>query len=250
MRLPISRESRLKGNGRKMLLLSGMTCLLAACSTAPVQPYPVALSQVAGPASPVVPVRMKSWKELKFNGLVRQQTDFSCGAAALATVFNEAYGHETTEQQIVVNMLRIADPDIVRQKGFSLLDMKNYALALGMPAEGYRVDYATLRKLNVPTIALLDIKGYKHFVVIRKAFEDQVAIGDPALGNRMMSRKAFEASWNNVAFVILGNGYDPNNKLIDPPPPLSARRLLDVRSVLPGAEAAEFGYGPSFLFQF
>src|SRR3546814_20453572 len=46
---------------------------------------------------------VKSWKELKFTNLVRQQTDFSCGAAALATLFNYAYGRETTEQQSLVN---------------------------------------------------------------------------------------------------------------------------------------------------
>lgn len=86
----------------------------------------------------------------------------------LLDVDGDGFGRTTTEQQVLVNMLRIADPDIVRQKGFSLLDMKTYAQSVGYKAEGYRVDYATLRKLEVPSIALLDISGYKHFVVIRR----------------------------------------------------------------------------------
>lgn len=231
-------------------VLCGLCCAAGACTTAPVQRVPVWLAQTAGPNAPIVPMKVTSWQELKFRGLERQRTDFSCGAAVLATVFNQAYGHRTTEQQVLVNMLRIADPDIVREKGFSMLDMKNYARALGMAAEGYRVDYPALAKLQVPAIALINIKGYKHFVIIRKAYPDRVAIGDPALGNRIMTRPAFEAAWNDVAFVVLGKGYDPENALIHPTPPLSARRLMEVHSLLPAATAAEFGVGPYFQFSF
>lgn len=230
--------------------LCGLMLAACGCTTAPAQRVPVWLAQTAGPNAPIVPIKVKSWQELKFKGLERQRTDFSCGAAVLATVFNEAYGRHTNEQQVLVNMLRIADPDIVREKGFSMLDMKNYARALGMSADGYRVDYAGLAKLEVPAIALINIKGYKHFVIIRKTYADQVAIGDPALGNRVMSRPAFESAWNGVAFIVLGQGYDPENTLVHPSPPLSARRLMEVHSLIPAATAAEFGVGPYFQFSF
>ncbi len=222
---------------------------IAGCMTAPAQDAPLWLGQTAEGAR-ITPVALTSWKDRKFVGLVRQRTDFSCGAAVMATIFNEAYGRSTTEQQVLVNMLKIADPDIVREKGFSLLDMKNYALSIGMEAEGYRLEYDKLMGLNLPSIALLDIKGYKHFVIIRKAFADRVAVGDPALGNRTMSRKEFEASWNDVIFVIVGEGYDPNNALIDPPTPLSAKRLLAFHANLPAAETAEFGNSAAFSFSF
>lgn len=197
-----------------------------------------------------MPVQVKSWSELKFNDIIRQRTDFSCGAAVLATIFNQAFGHHTTEQQVLVNMMKVADPDVVRQKGFSLLDMKRYALSVGMAAEGYRIDYEQLRQLNLPVIALINIKGYKHFVIVRKAFADHAAIGDPALGNRLMRRRDFEASWNNIAFVVTGANYDPGNVLLQPPDPLSARRLLELHAVLPAAETAEFGFGPGHSFGF
>lgn len=227
-----------------------LACLASGCSTAPQTGVPVWLAQTAGPNAPIVPMTVTSWQDLKFKGLVRQRTDFSCGAAVMATMFNEAYGHKTTEQQVLVNMLRIADPDVVREKGFSLLDMKNYATAIGMNADGYRLTYEDLQKLKVPSIALINIKGYKHFVVIRKAFPDHVAVGDPALGNRVMSRAAFTEAWNDIAFIVLGEGYDPDNVLIDPPEPLSARKLLELHALLPATEAAEFGFGPSFQFSF
>lgn len=222
---------------------------LVGCVTAPAQNPPLWIGQMSDGARST-PIRLMSWKDMKFTGLVRQQSDFSCGAAVMATVFNAAFGRHTTEQQVLVNMLKIADPDIVREKGFSLLDMKNYAQSIGMEAEGFRLDYARLVTLELPAIALLDIKGYKHFVVVRKAYEDRIAIGDPALGNRTMKRPDFEKSWNGVAFIIAGDGYDPTNALIDPPSPLSAKRLLALHAALPAAETAEFGNTAAFSFSF
>lgn len=234
---------------RPMALAAAVSALLAGgCANSPAgQPAPLWTGAIA-PNGATVPLRVVSWKDRKFDNLVRQQTDFSCGAAVMATLFNFAFGRATTEQQVLVNMLRIADPDIVRQKGFSLLDMKSYAQSVGYQADGYRVDYATLESLAVPSIALLDIRGYKHFVVIRRAWPDRVAIGDPALGNRTMRRREFEAAWNDIIFVVAGEGYDPDTVLLHPPEPLSAARLLALHASMPGAEVAEFGFAPRFSF--
>jgi predicted double-glycine peptidase len=147
-------------------------------------------------------------------------------------------------------MMKVADPALVRDKGFSLLDMKRYARAVGMAAEGYQVEYDALRDLKVPAIALLNMRGYKHFVVIRKADASHVYVGDPALGNRVMTKVQFERSWNRVLFVMTGKGFDPNTALLNPPPPLSARRLYGERSPVFNADPAEFGFGPAFSFRF
>lgn len=220
----------------------------AGCVTAPAQTPPIALGDIARGA-PTMARPVMSWKERKFTNLVRQRTDFSCGAAVLATLFNYAYGRKTTEEQVLLNMLKIADPDLVRERGFSLLDMKNYAEAIGMTAEGYQVDYEALLSLNVPAIALLDIKGYKHFVVIQRSTPDYISVGDPALGNRILRRKDFEQSWNGVAFVILGEGYDPQTVLRNPPPPISAARLFGMTSPVQNATVYEYGLSPAFNFQ-
>lgn len=232
-----------------VVLLAPLGLAVGGCVAAPAGQQALWTGQVTE-GGQIIPISVRSWKERKFDGLVRQQTDFSCGAAVMATIFNEAYGRDTTEGQVLVNMLKIADPDVVREKGFSLLDMKNFVQSIGMEAEGYRVDYPTLRQLQVPAIVLLNIRGYKHFVIVRRAWADRVAIGDPALGNHTMSASEFEAAWNGVAFVVLGEGYDPSNSLLDPPEPLSARRLLELHASLPGAETAEFGFGPGNDFSF
>lgn len=222
---------------------------LPGCAMTPSTTTPVWLGQLAQGA-PVTSARPVNWKELKFDGIVRQRADFSCGAAVMATILNSAYGHQTTEQQVLVNMLKVADPDLVRQKGFSLLDMKTYAQMIGLSAEGYKIDYATLAKLEIPAIVLVDIRGYKHFVVVRRVFGDTVAIGDPALGNLTMPRRDFEVAWNGIAFLVMGEGYVPGNALRDPPSPLSARQLLATSASLPAAQAAEFGFQPGYRFSF
>lgn len=237
---------------RKILTLSAMGIALTGlvgCATAPEGIQPFAVGQEGLRSQPVYkPV--SSWRTRKFVNLVPQQTDFSCGAAALATIFNYAYGKNTSEQQVLVNMLKIADPDVIREKGFSLLDMKNYVNAVGMSGQGYEVEYDALKNLKVPGIALLDIKNYKHFVVVRKVRDDFVQIGDPALGNRTMSRRDFEEAWNSVVFVIVGDGFDPDTVLLNPPPPLSAARLYGLRSPVTNAELYDQGLGPAFNFVF
>ena len=75
---------------------------LAGCTTAPDGPVPIWLSQTSE-GSPVVDKQVASWKALKFKDLVRQRTDFSCGAAVLATVFNKAFGYETSMENVDVS---------------------------------------------------------------------------------------------------------------------------------------------------
>ena len=185
---------------------------------------------------------------MKFDNVIRQRTDFSCGAAVLATVLDYAFGYHATERQILVNMLKVADPDVVREKGFSLLDMKNYVKEVGLRGEGYKVDYASLAKLRVPAIVLLNIRGYKHFVILRRSSRDEVSIADPALGNRTMSRGGFERAWNGVLFVVTGKGFNPDTVLLHPVQALSAAELFESRSPVANAEPSEFGFGPSFIF--
>jgi predicted double-glycine peptidase len=248
--LPCTMNSRSQFEGRSAaLVIAAITLGLGGCVTAPATAPMVWLGQVAqGEQSRQIKVR--DWKSMKFDDLVKQQTDFSCGAAALATIFNYAYGRTTTEQQVLVNMMKVADPDLVREKGFSLLDMKNYVRAIGMSGEGYAVDFDALPSLKVPAIVLIEIRGYKHFVVLRKVQGESVHIGDPALGNRVMSSSRFRDAWNGIVFVVAGEGFDPDTVLLNPPLPVSARRLFEERSPVPNAEVYDFGLGPAYNFVF
>src|SRR5438128_1698017 len=42
-------------------------------------------------------VQVMSWRDIPFRTVVRQQHDYSCGSAALATLLTYSYGIKTTE---------------------------------------------------------------------------------------------------------------------------------------------------------
>lgn len=147
-----------------------------------------------------LPVR--SLRDMRFASVIRQERDFSCGSAALATLLHYHYGIAAGESDVFTGMWRDGDQDRIRRLGFSLLDMKRFLEARGLSADGFTVDLDRVEKAKLPGIALLNINGYKHFVVVKGVRTDRVLIGDPALGLRAMSRKRFTQSWNGVYFIV------------------------------------------------
>lgn len=174
--------------------------------------------------------------------MVPQRTDFSCGAAALATILKYAYNRDVTEDEVIGGLLKVSNEDLVRQKGFSLLDIKNYTQSIGMRGRGYNVKPDTLEKVHIPTIVLLDYKGYKHFVVLKKATADKAYIADPALGNRVMKRSEFDADWNGIVFAVIGQGFDRESALLRPKEALTARSMIDTYHPLTDAELFDYGF--------
>jgi predicted double-glycine peptidase len=195
------------------------------------------------PGAPGVAVRIKSMRDLRYTNMVRQQRDFTCGAAALATVLQQMYGRATTEQEIIQDMLANTDANLVRERGFSLLDMKNYLERVGLRGRGYRIDGNTLLTLKIPVIALQTTRGYAHFVVVKRVDGDMVYIADPALGHRQMRLDEFVAGWNGIVFAVLGDGRKASNTLVESARSLgSAQRAgIVTRSVPPQQEFGLFG---------
>ena len=140
----------------------------------------------------------------RFETVVRQQFDFSCGSAALATLLRYHYEDPQNEQSVFIGMFRDGDQAQIRRLGFSLLDMKRYLAARGIGADGYRVTLADIIKAKTPGIALIDFNGYKHFVVVKGASEGMLLLGDPSLGLRREDPSTFTKQWNGVFFVING----------------------------------------------
>jgi hypothetical protein len=62
-----------------------------------------------------------------------------------------------------------------------------------------------LRELGVPAIALIQVKGYRHFVVVKGVDDNRVLLGDPARGVRAVSINDFNAAWNGIAFIVRNN---------------------------------------------
>ena len=165
----------------------------------------VDLTRLAGPNA--VPMRktMRSMRDMRFQDLMRQRYDFSCGSSALASLLHYGYGLEVTEPELIKKMMIGADPKAVVKNGFSMLDMKRYVESIGMRGHGFRIDADALYRLQMPVIALLDLKGYKHFVVVKGAANGRVFVADPALGHRVMLESDFVRGWNGIVLAVVAD---------------------------------------------
>ena len=69
------------------------------------------------PNGAVLTQRVESMQERRFRNVVRQHTDYSCGAAALATILRYAYHLEADEGTVIEGMMGVSDPQLVHQRG-------------------------------------------------------------------------------------------------------------------------------------
>lgn len=150
-------------------------------------------------------VAAASIKEKKFQQVVRQQYDFSCGSAALATLLTFHYEQQTEEQTAFDAMYEQGDKEKIAKSGFSLLDMKTYLEGSGFDADGFKASLDTLDTAGIPAIALINYRGYRHFVVIKGIDNGEVLVGDPALGIKSIPRASFESMWDNGILFIVRN---------------------------------------------
>lgn len=153
---------------------------------------------------PAIYKKVLSLREKKFVKIVPQSKDYSCGAAAIATVLTYHFGKDTSEVNAIQGMIQVADLELVKKKGFSLLDLKKYAENMGYRAGGFKVKPELLAKINRPTIVLIDVRGYSHFVVLKGVRGEDVFLADPAWGNRIMDLADFLRAWNGIVFAFDG----------------------------------------------
>ncbi len=171
-----------------------------------------------------VELPLRSLKDLRDEGLVRQRFDYSCGAAALATILRYGFGDEVTERDILTELFELLSEDeegLRRKEGFSLLDLQRVAQARGSKAQGFRLEPQFLSKLAGPVIVFIQPRGYKHFAVLRGVRGDRVYLADPSRGNVRMPAYTFLDGWlgeddKGIIFVV-----EPKHKLPDHDTPLS-----------------------------
>jgi predicted double-glycine peptidase len=165
--------------------------------------------RLSGEAGGNYRVKVMSWWEIPFRTVVRQQYDFSCGSAALATLLTHHYDMPTPERTTFARMWKAGDQAAIRKVGFSMLDMKNYLGSVGLRAEGYRLNRDALSKLDRPAIVLVKIKGFKHFVLVKGVRDGRVLVGDPMLGLNQYSIDDFMELWNGLALMIVQKDDQP-----------------------------------------
>jgi predicted double-glycine peptidase len=148
---------------------------------------------------------IRTLKDIRGEGVVRQRWDVSCGAAALSTVLTYDYKDPTPETAIVVWLLHRVDGKRVRERGgFSLLDLKHFAEARGYHAEGFSdMSIEELAGQKTSVITPIRAKGVDHFVVVKGIVAGHVVLADPAFGNMTMRVDQFQHLWKNgIVFVV------------------------------------------------
>ncbi|ARO99444.1 Lactococcin-G-processing and transport ATP-binding protein LagD [Vibrio alginolyticus] len=147
-------------------------------------------------------VPVKSYREIVFGDVFRQQYDFSCGSAALASLLTFHYATKSSEQDIFKSMFEKGDKEKIKEKGFSLLDMKFYLDSIGLRSDGFQVGLEKIKEVGVPGITLVNFDGYMHFVVIRGINNHSVILGDPSRGTMIMKLDEFEKYYQGIVLLV------------------------------------------------
>ena len=174
--------------------------LAALCGTM-LAPTPAPALELAVVGRVNVPVT--SLKDIKFQRTVRQQYDYSCGAAAVSTLLSHHYNTPVPEQDVFQQMYEKGDKTKIHKEGFSLLDMQRFLATRGFRADGFKLPIEKLIEEKLPAIVLITDRGFNHFVVVKGAEDGRILIGDPSTGNRVVSMERFHEIWRSkILFVI------------------------------------------------
>lgn len=133
-------------------------------------------------------ISVTSWKAQRDADIVKQDLDYSCGAASVATLLNHFYGQKLTEEEV----LKKFDKEQMRA---SFEDMQNIMPELGFEAKGYALSFKQLTKLKIPVIVYLKYRKNDHFSVLRGINNHTVLLADPSLGHISMSKAQFLNAW-------------------------------------------------------
>jgi len=152
---------------------------------------------------------VRSYRELRYEGVIGQTDWYTCGPAAVATLLTHYYGIPTTETEA----LELAEGFMEKmglepgpERGINALALKRTLEAKGIPTKGYRVkpedlqDYFTQGGLPVivhPT------KPQKHFVVAVGMVGDEIVLADPSWGRSIIPFTALvnERGYSGVVLV-------------------------------------------------
>lgn len=187
---------------------------LASCTLCVDQIYAQASIDTSTFAGVPLTKTVRSMKDIRYSHIVNQQFDYSCGAAALATLLKFGYGIDIPETELIRRMMVFSTPDVVVKNGFSMLDMKKFVETIGMRGRGFRVTVDALQHLQIPVMVLMNIDGYEHFVIVKHAEQGRIFIADPALGNRIVMQEDFAKTWNGLVFAVLGKPFREDSPLL------------------------------------
>ena len=130
-----------------------------------------------------------TWQAIQKKNVVKQNVDYSCGSASLATILTYFYNQPTTESQVIKDLA-------LNKQMASFQDLANVSQKYGFIGRGIATNYDSLKKIKIPAIVYLNHNRTDHFSVLRAIDDSHVYLADPSWGNRTLTRKQFEKIWN------------------------------------------------------
>ncbi len=173
-----------------------------------------------------------SYKELRERQVVMQKQDYSCGAAALATVARYYWGDNVDEALFLglLPKLKLTEAELKDriENGLTLTDLRDLANKAGYEASMGKVQFKELTEARVPVVVGITVNGHDHFVVFRGSDGAYAYVADPLRGNIRTPIDKFIKQWQRNAILVFAK---PNTKVKDVNP-LAVRVSESVRGAL------------------
>lgn len=189
---------------KRVAIPIGIMCCLAGCDTG---------SKVTD--------RPRSVLALRYEATVPQLSDFTCGAASLATVLTFYWKTPTSENKLLGALTaRYTDEEIehINETGMTFDDLILMANAEGFQAEGIKLPAEKLVKVSGPAIVHLDKGDLKHFVVLRKVGDGVYYLSDPIVGQLAMHSDEFNQQYTGDVLAVWKDGEKlPTNTVLASP---------------------------------
>jgi uncharacterized protein len=150
--------------------------------------------------------RVESWQSLKQQNVVMQKADYSCGAAALATLIRYYWGDAVTEADFLKATITVLSLDEMKDRvknGLSMTDLRKAAVAQGYLSTIGKRTLSELVEAKVPLIVRIKKDDFEHFVVYRGILNDRVFLADPIRGNLRLSICRFAEQWTDGAVLVV-----------------------------------------------
>ncbi len=138
----------------------------------------------------ITPMYVQSWKQLRDQGIEKQDLDYSCGSAAVATILRYYYGMQVYEKDILTEVENIGNDGAA-----SFSDLQKTVKVFGFNATGISTDIDTLKTIKIPVLIYLKYRGQDHFTVLRGISDSYVLLADPSWGNRIFPIHQFRKLW-------------------------------------------------------
>ncbi|WP_115120121.1 NHLP family bacteriocin export ABC transporter peptidase/permease/ATPase subunit [Synechococcus sp. UW105] len=122
---------------------------------------------------------------------VLQMENTECGAASLSIMLQH-HGR-------YVPLTQLREMCGVSRDGSDAANLILAARGLGMEARGFKKGLTALEQLNPPAILFWE---FNHFLVFEGFRGDRVALNDPALGPRSVSREEFDRSYTGIVLTM------------------------------------------------